>query len=172
MSGDLGVITTTKKLMSYILEVTEKSPTKYRHTYINKMINTCMEIIEYLYLANDTALGDSKRLEYQKMAKTKIKLLDYISEVSSSCNAILFKQYEHISKLLYECNNLLIGWINSDDNRLKNKGVILKKHGWGVSIFPVRLTTTIVTTLTTLTTMAASTTTTSTTTILASAQII
>jgi len=79
----------------------------------------CIDIIENLYLANDTDLKDKKRLEYQKLALTKLKILDYIFEISSSNGCILFKQYENISKMIYECINLLSGWIFSDHKRLE-----------------------------------------------------
>ena len=69
--SELNIITKTKKLIAYVIEITEKSPVKYRHTYIARMHNLCMDIIENLYLANDTDLKDKKRLEYQKLALTK-----------------------------------------------------------------------------------------------------
>lgn len=116
--NELNVITKMKKLITYITEITEKSPVKYRHTFVAKMDNLCMEIIENLYLANDTNIKDSRRLDYQKYALTKLKVLDYVVEVSASNKCILFKQFEIISKMIYECINLLTGWIQSDCKRL------------------------------------------------------
>lgn len=116
--NELNIITKTKKLITYITEITEKSPVKYRHTYVAKMDNLCMKIIENLYLINDTDLNDKRRLDYQKLALTKFKVLDYVEEVSSTNGCILFKQYEFISKMIYECLNLLTGWIQSDNKRL------------------------------------------------------
>ena len=95
--NELNIITKTKKLITYITQITEKSPVKYRHTYVAKMDNLCMEIIENLYLANDTDLKDKRRLDNQKLALTKFKVLDYIVEVSSTNGCILFKKYEIIS---------------------------------------------------------------------------
>ena len=62
--NELNIITKTKKLITYITQITKKSPVKYRHTYVAKMDNLCMEIIENLYLANDTDLKDKRRLDY------------------------------------------------------------------------------------------------------------
>lgn len=62
--NELSIIIKTKKLITYITQITEKSPVKYRHTYVAKMDNLCMEIIENLYLANDTDLKDKRRLDY------------------------------------------------------------------------------------------------------------
>jgi len=82
------------------------------------MDNLCMELIDDLYLANDTDLKDKRRLDYQKLRLTKLKVLDYVAKVSSTNGCILFKQYEFISKMIYECLNLLTGWIQSDNKRL------------------------------------------------------
>lgn len=117
--NELIIITKTKKLITYITKITEKSPVKYRHSFVSKMDNLCMDIIENLYLANDTDLKDRRRLDYQKVALTKFKVLDYIAEVSMSNGCILLKHYENISKMIYECLNLLNGWIVSDNKRLE-----------------------------------------------------
>ena len=82
------------------------------------MHNLAMDVIEKLYLANGMKLGDKERSKYQDEALVKLKLLDYICEISKDCNCILLKQYEHISIMIYECINLLVGWIESDNKRL------------------------------------------------------
>jgi hypothetical protein len=53
-------------------------------------------IIEYLYKANDTILGDKQRLIYQENVKSKLKLLDAISNLSYEAKCITFSQYEQI----------------------------------------------------------------------------
>jgi len=42
--NELNIITKKKKLIAYVIEITEKSPVKYRHTYIARMHNLCMDI--------------------------------------------------------------------------------------------------------------------------------
>ena len=37
--NELNIITKTKKLITYITQITEKSPVKYRHTYVARMDN-------------------------------------------------------------------------------------------------------------------------------------
>ena len=54
------------------------------------MNNLCMDIIENLYLANETDLKNNKRLDYQKVALTKFKVHDYIAEVASTNCGITF----------------------------------------------------------------------------------
>lgn len=86
--SDLIVITEVKNLATYIITITEKSPKKFRHTFINKMHNYVLEIIKNLYLANEVeVMAGNKdnfllRKEYQNKALTKLKLLDYISVLS------------------------------------------------------------------------------------------
>ena len=60
--NELNIVKKTKKLITYITQITEKSPVKYRHTYIAKKDNLCMEIIENLYLTNDTDLKDKRSI--------------------------------------------------------------------------------------------------------------
>src|SRR5690554_8021687 len=92
--SELKIITNSKKLASYIILITESSPKKYRYLYIDKMHECILFIIEYLYKANDTILGDKQRLTSN--IKSKLKLLDAISNLSYEAKCITFSQYEHI----------------------------------------------------------------------------
>ncbi len=91
-NSELKIITNTKKLASYIILITETSPKKYRYLYIDKMHECLLFIIEYLYKANDTRLGNYQRLEYQKNVRSKLKLLDAISNLSYEAKCITFTQ--------------------------------------------------------------------------------
>ena len=119
--SELMVITKTKKLLSYIFQITEKCPVKYRYTYVSKMHNLIMEIIELMYYANGLELSNDKRREYQEKAKVKIKLLDYICEAAKDAKCIKMSQFEYITKEIYTIINLLEGWINSDNSRKETK---------------------------------------------------
>ena len=48
---------------------------------------------------------------------TSLKLLGYISELSMKQNCILPKQYGQITKLIYDVQNMLGAWMNSDKKR-------------------------------------------------------
>ena len=117
---DLRIITESKKLFSYIVTITIKSPVKYRYTFVSKMHNLCMEIVENLYYANEIALGDGRRKEYQRTALIKLRLLDYVCEAAKEALCITSKQYEFIVRCILSCINLLNGWILSDDQRCDN----------------------------------------------------
>ena len=116
--SELSVITKSKKLMEYILTITKKSDVKYRFTFVNKMHNLCMEIIENLYSANFTKLGSEKRNEYQVNAQAKLHYLDFVCEMAKNANCITVHQYSFIAKNILECINLLCGWMKSDSSRV------------------------------------------------------
>ena len=96
--SELKIITNSKKLASYIILITESSPKKYRYLYIDKMHKCILFIIEYLYKANDTILGDKQRLIYQENVKSKLKLLDAISNLSYEAKCITFNSLEQLQK--------------------------------------------------------------------------
>lgn len=118
--SELMVITKSKKLLTYITTITEKSPVKFRYSFVTKMHNIGMEVIENLYYANNLDLYNLKRKEYQDIAKVKLKLLDYICESAKDVKCITMSQYSNICKEIYSTISLLDGWINSDNER-KNK---------------------------------------------------
>ena len=96
--SELKIITNSKKLASYIILITDSSPKKYRYLYIDKMHECILFIIEYLYKANDTILGDKQRLIYQENVKSKLKLLDAISNLSYEAKCITFNSLEQLQK--------------------------------------------------------------------------
>ena len=123
--SELTVITKAKDLTSYVITITQKSPKQFRFTFVSRMQNLCLDVIEALYRANDTyvAIGDQtsarERLEHQRRAMTNLKILAYFALLAMENQCILPKQYEQIAQLSTECRNLLGGWMNSDRRRLQ-----------------------------------------------------
>lgn len=115
--SELQVITHTKKLLSYIFQVTDKAPIKFRYTFVSRMQNLIIDTIEFLYEANELDIKDDDRLKYMRKAKSKLKLLDYISESAKDYECIKMKQFNYITKEIYSIMSLLEGWINSDLRR-------------------------------------------------------
>jgi hypothetical protein len=116
--NDLFVITKAKDLAKYIITVAEKSPVKYRFTLIVRLQNYILDVLENLYLANNTKLGKQRR-QHQETAKTQLSMLDYFAGLAAEQSCILFKQYEQISKQQAECLLFLNKWIASDAKRTK-----------------------------------------------------
>lgn len=125
-TNDLSVIMKAKDLCKYVMTVTQKSPKHYRFTFTTRLQNLCMDVISDLYLANETFVGGDnareqydKRLDYQRSAMTKLRLLTYLAEVAVEQKAILPRQYQQISMQATTVLNLLGGWVKSDRNRFR-----------------------------------------------------
>lgn len=121
---ELTVITKAKDLCTYILTVTEKSPKRFRFTLTGRIQNLALDIIEQTYRANeiymagpDRAAAQRERLDLQHSALTSAKLLGYMALLAREQGAILPKQYEQITRLVHDVQNLLGAWINSDRRR-------------------------------------------------------
>lgn len=122
--SELYVIVKAKDLVNYIFTITEKSPKKYRFTFISRLQNTALNIVEYIYRANMVFVKDgsderriSVRKQYQKEAYVNLKVIDYMALMAREQGCILPKQYEQISMRAAEVTSLLIGWGKSDVNR-------------------------------------------------------
>lgn len=121
--SDLAVITKTKQLCLYVMQVTEKSPKRFRFTFVSRMQNLALDVVEDLFRANETFVskGDetalARRLELQHEASTSLKMLVYVAEMAMGQDCITGKQYEQISKQSFDVGNLIGGWINSDKKR-------------------------------------------------------
>ena len=63
--SELKVITETKQLTEYVMTITEKSPKKYRYTYVNRIHNLLFDNIELLYKANNESLERLNRTVYE-----------------------------------------------------------------------------------------------------------
>lgn len=122
--SELSVITKAKDLCSYILTVTEKSPKRFRFTLTSRLQNYALNVIENLYRANEVFLikenlrTQERRRDYQRQAMTECRLLAYMAQLAMEQGAILPKQYEQITKKVYDVQNLLGAWMKSDDRRI------------------------------------------------------
>ncbi|MBR1453826.1 MAG: four helix bundle protein [Lachnospiraceae bacterium] len=121
---ELSVVTKAKDLCNYVITITEKSPKKFRFVFVNRMQNLTLDVIENIYMANDMMLSKvmnstyQKRLSYQHKALTNLRLLSYISLIAMEHKCIFFKQYENLSKLSTDCQNMIGAWIVSDKKRI------------------------------------------------------
>ena len=122
--SDLLVMTKAKELCTYIMVITQKSPKQFRFTFVTRLQNLSLDVIENIYYANEIFIGKGdfrnaeKRLALQHKAMTTIKLIAYIAEMAMTQNCILPKQFEQIAIFTTDCLRLLGGWINSDKKRL------------------------------------------------------
>lgn len=123
--SELTIITKAKDLCSYVMTVTQRSPKHFRYTFVGKLQNLSLSVIENLFRANDVFVSKQDlqsqklRIDFQRSAMTDLKLLGYIAMLSMEQKCILPKQYEQIAKQVSDCQNLLGAWMNSDRKRLQ-----------------------------------------------------
>ena len=121
--NELSVITKAKELCGYVMTVTDKSPKRFRFTLVSRMQNYALDVIENLYIANEIFIQpgrrdqSERRQSFQQKAQTMLRLLGYIAQLAMEQQCILPKQYEQISRLVYDCRNLLGAWMVSDRKR-------------------------------------------------------
>ena len=123
--SELQIITKAKELCAYVMTVTQKSPKHFRYTFVSKLQNLSLSVIENLYRANEVYVekNDSeaieRRRELQRTAMADLKVLAYFSMLAMEQQCILAKQYEQIARLSTDCQNLLGAWMNSDKKRFQ-----------------------------------------------------
>jgi uncharacterized protein YacL (UPF0231 family) len=55
--SELVVITKTKDLCAYVMEVTQKSPKQFRFSYVGRMQNLVLDSMENIIRANELLVG-------------------------------------------------------------------------------------------------------------------
>ena len=71
-ANDLMVIIVVKKLATYIIAVTEKSPKKFRGVFVNRMQNYCLDTLECLLEANFIRMDAVEKKTKRGNSKIKI----------------------------------------------------------------------------------------------------
>lgn len=124
--SDLKVIMKSRDLFAYIVQATEKSPKNYRFTFVDRLYELCMDVLEKLLYANDIHVTQAnwklraiKRQDLQYEALSKLRVIGYFSMIARDTNCLLPKQHEQIILRVGECIKLLQGWIKSDNQRFK-----------------------------------------------------
>ena len=80
------------------MTVTQKSPKQFRFTFVSRLQNFSLDVIENIYYVNEIFIGKGgeqnaeKRLALQHHALMTLKLIAYISELAMTEKCILFKQ--------------------------------------------------------------------------------
>ena len=77
----------------------------------------------YVYGADKTINMNAVaiRTGLQRDALTELKLLSYMAQVGMEQQCILPKQYEQITRKIYDCQNLLGAWMKSDAKRFQKR---------------------------------------------------
>jgi hypothetical protein len=104
--SELQVITKAKELCEYVMTITQKSPKQFRFTFVTRLQNLSLDVIENLYRANEVLVGGRhgsahlpERLAHQRKVIVDVRLLAYFAELAMRQQCILPKQYERIAKV-------------------------------------------------------------------------
>ncbi len=131
-TGELKALLKAKTLAQYVLQVTDKSPKRFRFTFTTRMQNMSLDVIECLFLANgvyvegpEAASLLRKRADYQRKALTLVKILVYLAEIARNTGALLPKHYEQISMHANEVSAIVTAWMRSDERRFQQKGSLV-----------------------------------------------
>jgi hypothetical protein len=119
--SELHVITAAKNLVTYLFQVLERAPKKYRYSLIGRLENKGVDVIESLYSANAYKLGEEKRKEKQKNAQLSLFIIDYEVNLAIECGCLTLHQGEVAAKGIRICSKLLKNWTTSDEQRLLAK---------------------------------------------------
>lgn len=122
----LKVIVYANDLMSYILKVTQNSPKQYRFTFITRLQNLSMDVVELMLLANDVYVTKGNinktvemRIAYQQQALSKLRALGYFSLEAQKYQAIQMGHAIQINKQGANCIKYLQAWQKSDRERYR-----------------------------------------------------
>ena len=117
-TSELVVSTSLKKLTAYVFAVTQKSPKKFRGTLVKYLQDKCIEAIENVIKANSTKRTTKESIEqrknFQQNAYANLKIISYLSFVSTGFACLTKKQYEQIATMVADSLNLLVAWRKSD----------------------------------------------------------
>lgn len=106
MKDKLMIASKFKKTIEYIIKTVDNYPHKYIEIK-TRIINTCFDILEYIYISNMD--HDSK-----KYIIPKIKMLDYYLKFSYKLEIISKRKYEVCSNYLLEITKMVMGWIHEE----------------------------------------------------------
>jgi hypothetical protein len=56
--NEMTVVTKAKELCAYVMLVTQKLPKHFRFTFVTRMQNLALDVIEEIYRANDTFVAE------------------------------------------------------------------------------------------------------------------
>ena len=86
--NEMTVVTKSKDLCTYIITITQKSPKQFRLTFVSRLQNLALDVIEKIYFANEVYISKNhlrnaeKRLALQHHALTILKIIAYVSELA------------------------------------------------------------------------------------------
>lgn len=116
------------ELVSFTLELCGRAedkqprfPRLFYPSYVTRLIDTALDIQEYIFEANEIKLG-VERAECQRMAAKKCVYLNHLIRIANERGYISEKQRDRWQKLIISLKWAIVSWIKSDAQRAE-KGV-------------------------------------------------
>lgn len=105
MQKDMVIQSRTFDLLNWLLPRAEKFPRLYRHTVVERLVNSVLNFQEHLILAQ-ARQGRERRKQLQYCDEYLIQL-----RLAHQWHWLNDGQYKHVSLLVAEVGRLLGGWI-------------------------------------------------------------
>lgn len=125
--GELTAISKAKDLVNHTFWASNKIfPKSVRFTLTQRMETVALDILESLIEANEifprTEKETEQRLDYQKRALTKCKLLLNLLDIALERGYIDIRRCEEWTKKILDVKNLTASWRKKDAARFGPKG--------------------------------------------------
>ncbi len=114
MADDL--LDVTLELCGKTENKTLRFPKAFYPTYVKRMVDTALDIQEYIFEANEIRVGE-KRKEAQQMAARKCVYLNHLIRIAYQRGYISEKQRVRWQKLTTAVEWVTVSWIRSDEKR-------------------------------------------------------
>lgn len=102
---------TARKTIRYVEKNVSNFPNEYS-ILKNRLINSCYNILEYIYKANIF-----QEIEYKKNAVVEIQMLNFYLEESLKKELISFKKFESYTNHLLQLDKMIRSWFNYETSK-------------------------------------------------------
>ncbi len=107
---ELLVFVKAKALTKYVMSACARAPVKFRYSLLNPLLNECLDLIHFLYEANELPVKDPERARLVRKAISRLKSIDFISSFAAESICFTAKQGEVISRYAGDCFKYLLGY--------------------------------------------------------------
>lgn len=96
-------------LVGYVINATESTPKKFRNTFVKRMQDYAIDVLENIVLANNLT-EKKERIPYMDKAFLSLQLLDSFARLSEENKLLTEHQFVTMSKMIAETLNYLLKW--------------------------------------------------------------
>ena len=104
------VLVKTNDFIRYFLPKIEKMPRNYKFIIGDRIVKIQLDFLELLIEAYYSSAGEIKLATLNK-ANIQLEKLRHLMQLCVDMRFIGLKQFEHVSKMLFEIGNSLGGWV-------------------------------------------------------------